>query len=335
MRLIKILNIIRYNDWWLYKVPTLLAIFYATLSLSGYCIADNWIEILKLVFYICSAAVYVSIINDITDKKLDEKAGKSNFFTTLTSAYSIIILTTTLLLQIIVLFVLSKHMYAALFYLLSLISYSLYSIPPFRLKQNRYLGILADAFGAHCFASIFILMYAYGITKMNLDTNWILAITLWSLLYGIRGIIWHQFVDKDADLKTGIKTLANSPNTKPINTIISVVFFVETICLLSIIYSLKSWVVFVLFIIYLVILFTRHYLFNSKIIIAIPFSKYYQIIFAEYYEFYFPISILILNTQICSLNIFIIFFQLLLFPKRALILFIELKDIFRRIFNYF
>ena len=333
MRLIRILNVIRYNDWWLYKVPTLLAIFYATLSLSGYCIADNWIEILKLLFYICSAAIYVCIINDISDKKLDEGAGKSNIFTKLPSTYSVIILATTILLQVIVLIILLKHKYAAVLYMLSLISYSLYSIPPFRFKLNKYLGVLADALGAHCFASIFVIAYAYGVTKINLDPKWVLAITFWSLSYGIRGIIWHQFIDKDADLKTGIRTLGNSPNTKSINTIVSVVFIVETIFLLYIIYCFKSWVVFIFFLIYLFFLITRHYLYNSKIIMARPYSQYFQIIFAEYYEFYFPISILILNTQNCSISLFVLIFQLLLFPNRIFNLFIYLKDIFRRLLN--
>lgn len=333
MRFIKIVNVIRYNDWWLYKVPTLLSIFYATLSLSGHCIAESWIEIVKLLFYICSAAIFVSIINDITDKKLDEDAGKSNFFIKLPPIYSVIILTTTILLQVIVFLVLLKYKYAATFYLCSIISYSLYSIPPFRFKLNKYLGVLADALGAHCFASLFVVAYAYGVAQINIDYKWILAITFWSLSYGIRGILWHQFIDKDADFKTGVRTLANTLRTKTSNVVVSVVFSVETIFLLYIMYYFKSWIVLIFFFIYLLILITRHYLYHSKIILARPISQYFQIIFAEFYEFYFPISILIVNTQNCSISIYILLFQLVLFPKVLITIFTELKDIFRRLWN--
>jgi len=329
----RLINIIRYKDWWLYKVPALLGIFYSTLTLSGYCIANVWIEILKLLIYITSAAIYVSIINDITDKKLDEDAGKYNFFTKLSSNYIVVILATTILLQIIILIILFKYKYAALFYLLSLISYSLYSIPPFRFKLNKYLSIITDALGAHCFATVFVIAYAYEVTKITLDPIWVFIINVWSLSYGIRGIIWHQFKDKDADLKTGILTFGNSPDPKPINAIVSFVFIVENIFLLSIIFYLKSLIVFIFFFIYLFFLILRHYIFNSKIIVAKLFSQYYQIIFAEYYEFYFPISMLILNIHNCINSIVVLIFQLLLFPNRIFNLVKEFKFLFRRLLN--
>lgn len=334
MRLIKIVNVIRYNDWWLYKVPTLVAIFYATLNLAGLCIADCWIELVKLLFYIGAAAIYVSIINDVTDKKLDEDAGKANFFIKLPPTYQSIIVASTVVLQIIVLIILSKYTFAVVFYLLSISSYSLYSIPPFRFKLNRYLGILTDALGAHCFASLFLLTYTCEIANINVEYNWLVVLAVWSLSYGIRGIFWHQFIDKDADFRTGVMTLANTLNTKKINAIVLIVFMIETIFLLYIMYYFKSWLVVIFLLFYLLVAFTRHFLYRSKIILARPTSRHFQILFSEYYEFYLPISLLILNTQICSTTLFIVLLQLLLFPKIIVTMFVELKDIIRRLLRY-
>ena len=217
--------------------------------------------------------------------------------------------------------------------MLSLISYSFYSIPPFRFKLNKYLSILTDALGAHCLATLFIIAYAYEVTNITFDPTWVFFITVWSLSYGIRCIIWHQFKDKDIDIKTGILTFGNAPDPKPLNAIISFFFIIEIIFLFSIIFYLKSSLVFIFLFIYIFFLILRHYIYNSKIIVAKPFSQYYQIIFAEFYEFYFPISMLILNTHNCFNSVVFLIFQLLLFPNRIFNLFNELIFLFRRLLN--
>lgn len=203
------MNIIRYNDWWSFKTPTLLAIFYATIYIYGNCIFDSRLQLIKLLLYISSAAIYVCVINDITDRKIDLLASKSNLFLKLTELQTNIILISTILLQVFVLYLLKNHGYSAYWYLLSIIAYSLYSIPPFRLKERKTFGVFADALGAHCFASIFIVTYAYSIINVNPDIYWVSAIFIWSLSYGLRGIIWHQVMDKEASASAGLKTVAH------------------------------------------------------------------------------------------------------------------------------
>ena len=334
MNSFKFLNIIRYNDWWLYKVPPLLSVMYATLYLHNYCISFFWLEILKLIFYISSAAIYVCIINDFTDRKIDLIAGKKNVFNKFSAWVAQFILISTILLQILVLFSLRNNGVSAYWYFLSIFSYSLYSIPPIRLKEDKYFGILTDALGAHSFASVFIVMYVYNLIKIEPNYNWVVAVFVWSFTYGVRGIVWHQFIDKEADCKVGINTFANSLNTKKLSNLVISFFIIEFLTLLYLLLFLSSWLLIVAFLLYLMVTIARHFVYSSKIILAIPNSSFYQILLAEFYELYLPLSILLLNLTTCKSVLFIITIQLVLFPKRLFTLYVESKDIYIRVRNY-
>ena len=333
MRLLKYLNIIRYNDWWLYKTPPLLGIFYATLFISGKCIADCWYEILALLFYISSAAVYVCVINDITDRKIDLKVGKSNLFLQLNKLQVNILLFSTIALQVIVVFLLKKHGYSALWYSASIVSYSLYSIPPIRLKEKTYFGVFADAFGAHCFASIFIVIYAYSIINIKPNLLWEISIFIWSLTYGLRGIIWHQYMDREADTIVGLKTIVHSVSVSNLKLSAFIIFIVEAIGFAGMIYCISSIVLPITLLIYIIIALIRQRIYTTKIILAIVDNTFYQIFLAEFYELFMPLSILILGFSLCKSVEFVFIFQIILFPKRIKVLYKEFKDYYYRLLN--
>lgn len=66
-------KVIRSQDWWLYKLPPLLAIAYAEILLI-----HPIITVLTFLLSISSVAAYGYIVNDIFDIEIDCKAGKSN-----------------------------------------------------------------------------------------------------------------------------------------------------------------------------------------------------------------------------------------------------------------
>jgi len=334
MNLFKYFKIIRYNDWWLYKIPPLLTVFYTTIYLYGYCISDNWKNILRLLFIISSSAIYVSIINDITDKKIDLIAGKSNLFSSMSEINVNLILTLTIFLQIYVLIYLNDYGYSKYWYLFSLLAYSLYSIPPFRFKERKYFGILSDALGAHSFPSIAIIMFVFSINKLEPDFIWVLTVFLWSLSYGLRGIIWHQFKDKEADELVGLNTIVQKYKIEYLKKIVIIIFIFEVIGLIGMLYLLKNYIIIFALFFYSSYALIRQYIYNSKIIFAISESSYYQIYLFEFYEFIFPMSILISSCIRCKSDFYILIVQVLIFPNRFITLIEELLDIYKKISHF-
>ncbi|HWW42405.1 hypothetical protein, partial [Pedobacter sp.] len=74
----EIKKIIRSADWWEYKLPPLLAIGYATALKTPEPFLSLMPHLLFILFSIIIGAIYVSIINDITDIEIDQASGKKN-----------------------------------------------------------------------------------------------------------------------------------------------------------------------------------------------------------------------------------------------------------------
>ena len=326
----KYLALIRYNDWWLYKVPFLLTIAYGTFYLTDICIENKWFEIIKIITYIIAAAIYVSVINDITDMKIDRLVGKKNLFLGLSKSIVHSILSLAIILQLIVIYSLQDNGQSVYWYIAAVVAYSLYSIPPIRLKENKYLSIIADTCGAHAFPSMFIVTYINGITLTLLDINWAILIFIWSFSYGLRGIIYHQYKDKENDLYSGIHTLSNSLTIKKLKLFVLFVFVIELGSLIYLLQILNILTIYMWLIYYLLIIIVRTLIYSSKIIIAVPSSKFYQILLAEFYEMFLPISLLLSFTN-CENTWILVMCQLLLFPKRIITIYKECIDYYNRL----
>src|SRR4029077_12941145 len=87
-------------------------------------------------------------------------------------------------------------------------AFSLYSIPPFRLKGRAALGLIADASGAHLFPVLVAALLALRARGDGLDPTWVAACGAWAFAFGLRGILWHQLFDIDNDRKAGVHTFA-------------------------------------------------------------------------------------------------------------------------------
>jgi hypothetical protein len=88
------------------------------------------------------------------------------------------------------------------------IAFSCYSIPPVRLKKRGFWGVLADASGAHLFTSLFTVASMSYYTGQAIDWIWFFAVGVWALCYGMRGILWHMFFDRDNDIASETPTYA-------------------------------------------------------------------------------------------------------------------------------
>lgn len=322
----KFLKFTRYTEWWEYKLVPLLSVGYATLLLHQYPLDQAVPQLIFLLLAIITGAVYVSVINDLTDIREDALAGKTNRMANLSPLWRGIIVGICLTAGIIFGYFIWPDRLSLLFYTMAWIVFSLYSLPPVRLKKRGIWGVLCDAMGAHLFPALLI---ASNLTfYMHIETNlaWYLSIGAWSLCYGLRGILWHQFYDRENDISSGTTTFASG--IKPENFRISERFiFILEIAAFTLLlsYLINIWII-VSVCIYIIVVYIRKRSFNYKICLIIsPSSSPYQLIMNDYYLVFFPLSLLFTAALNYKYGWVILCFHILLFPKRTMLV---VKDLF-------
>ncbi|RYF54595.1 MAG: hypothetical protein EOO39_39135 [Cytophagaceae bacterium] len=224
---------VRASEWWGHKFSPLLATAYATASLSAIPLWPLLPVFLLQLLGLTVGAVYVSLLNDWTDRTVDLAAGKPNRLAGRSPQFAALILGLCLLTGLLLsgyFWILSPPV--GLWYGVAWIVYSLYSLPPARLKEKAFWGILADATGAHLCPQLFtigLVGYWSGHTP-SLPFWW--AVGGWSLACGIRNILWHQLSDEAADRRAGIRTFVTHVGAYPARQLGLWVFFpVEVACL--------------------------------------------------------------------------------------------------------
>jgi 4-hydroxybenzoate polyprenyltransferase len=76
--LARIAAVSRAGEWWEYKLVPILAVFYGTALVLGVPVWTLWPAALILLAALVPGAAYVSIVNDVADRRDDQAAGKSN-----------------------------------------------------------------------------------------------------------------------------------------------------------------------------------------------------------------------------------------------------------------
>lgn len=311
--MMKALKVIRSSEWWEYKMPPLLAVGYATALMNGKSIYDSSLHIGFLLLCIIAGAIYVSIINDITDIEDDRASGKHNRLSRFTPAVRGMLLAASIIPGLICAWFLSANALALILYIASYVAFTLYSLAPFRLKNRGIAGVMADASGAHLFPSL--LMVA-GVSYFNdYDINWIwfAAVGVWALMYGLRGILWHQFADRENDLSIGLQTFATNKDPQSFRRHSFTIMITELIALAVMLACIgKLWPVIALMA-YLLLLAV----YQKKVeIIAIvpPANRQWHILMSYYYQAFFPLALL-LESAVDFTSVWIVMaVHLVLFP---------------------
>jgi hypothetical protein len=287
---------IRASEWWGYKLAPLLAIGYATALKSGKSLMEAAPYLLYIMLALALGAAYVSVINDITDMDEDLAIGKKNRMAGVAPSRRWIFPFLALV---------AGGAYVATFYphvlILALaampwIAFSCYSIPPVRLKKRGIWGALADASGAHLFTSLFIVASMSYYTHVPIDWIWFSAVGVWALCYGLRGILWHMFYDRDNDIASGMPTYATTTSPAAFRPREWVILCIEMVAM-----GIMLWrigrplpVVFLIFYLLFIVASWRKLDFKVVIILMPPGYPYpYLIFLADFYQVFFPVSLLL------------------------------------------
>lgn len=290
----KLVRFARLAEWWEYKLCPLLAVAYATMLFSEMPVYQFVGSILLVLFAVAVGAVYVSFINDITDIEEDLRVGKRTGIMSVQPRWRWIFPVLCLSVGTAVCWYLWPDWHSMMWYIMAWISFSLYSIKPFRFKQRGILGVIADASGAHLFPSLFVVSVIFYQIPEQAKLGWELSVGIWSFSYGVRGILWHQFIDKANDCEAGIKTFANLVSNRSAKHLEGPLLGVELLAFGSMLFHINLPIVYVLLVVYGFVVYLRAHFFALKpVIFLVPRKRPYQLMMLDGYQVFLPLALLL------------------------------------------
>ncbi len=314
----EIFRTVRAVEWWEFKLSPILATAYATAFLLKLSLASLWPQLLLALVALAACAAYVSVINDLADLKDDAASGKANRLAGKSRAFAATLLACCVLPGVAVTIYLRGDPLLLSVYLAPWAVFSLYSLPPVRLKSRGAWGLLADASGAHLFPTLLAVALVSSRHAGPFDAVWFAAAASWSLSYGARGILWHQITDLRNDEKIGLDTFARRHKVAWLRGLGNFIIFpaeLSAFCLM--LRHAGSRLAFALLCYYALLTFLRKRLWGVNPVVVFPRAGFH-IAMQEYYEVFFPLAFLLSSSRRYPLDALLIVPHLLLFPRRAL-----------------
>ena len=300
-------RIIRSDNWFAWKIPPLLAVAYAAFLVDGTEFISALQSLGLILVCIASVASYGHIVNDVFDVESDRKAGKPNVMAgmkrwqraglglaTVVSGFVLLLLPTPDWMAITVLFV---------NYLLP----TIYAVPPFRLKVRGFAGVLSDALGAHVVPTLFVLVVV-GFFRDGMSPTAVgigVSALVWSLFFGMRGIVVHQILDASGDLESDVVTFAGRQPREALRRLVLWCFFpveVAALCVFVVLVTPYSWILASMTGVYIVLESGKV---RSGLTVPVFFEaskareRYVPLLNNAFYELWLPCSLIL---QLCVVN---------------------------------
>lgn len=308
---------LRAGEWWEHKLAPVLALFYATSLSKGVGIATLAPDLLLLLAALVPGAAYVSIVNDLADREEDRRAGKANRMGNASSGIAFVALGLPIAAGLAIAWHWRDDPLLLGCYLAAWTAFTLYSLPPFRLKTRGLAGLAADAAGAHLFPTLLAVLLAYRGAGTPPDPLWVAAAGTWALAYGLRGILWHQLLDSDADRAGGVRTFVQRvPRAHAVAFGRYVVWPVELAAIAVLLWRLGAAGPFVGLLLYGLLVRQRLHIYRMEAVIVEPRPRY-LLLLHEYYALFLPLSLLVQSALTTPVDGFVLLAHLIVFPVAA------------------
>ena len=283
----------RASEWWAYKFAPLLATAYATACFLRVPLWPLLPRLLLLLLGLTVGATYVSLLNDWTDRADDAAAGKANRL----AQQSGRVIAAALVgcagagLAIGAYFWQVSPLAAGL-YLGAWVAYSLYSLPPLRLKVRSGWGLLADTAGAHFCPQLLTATLVSRWAGLAPSVLWLAAVGAWALGCGMRNILWHQLGDAANDAQAGVNTFVVRFGAQVGRRLAVAALLLEGAALLGLLYLLRQPLAYLALVLYGGLTVLRARVWRQPVVIAQP-QPGQHILLNEYYEVYYPLALLL------------------------------------------
>jgi len=313
-----VFNLIRTNEWWEYKFPPVLAVGYMVIVNSGHTFISLSFVLVILLLSLITGAAYVSMLNDATDITDDEVAGKKNRMARFSNFKKSCLVAIPLLSGLCFTIYYASDILTMLLYFSSYLCFTLYSLPPVRLKKRGVSGIFADAAGSQLFPTLCVAAFLFFKTQQPVNYYLIICIGAWSMCFGLRGILWHQFHDLEKDLLSGTKTIVQSLNKKEIHITGTVLIYIEFLTFAILLFTFKLLLPAIMLLIYFLYLAGLYKKWKVRTILIRPTQDAYRIFMNEYYQVFLPLSILVSVVLKQPSMLVILCVHILLFPANTI-----------------
>ncbi len=180
------------------------------------------------------------LFNDLFDIEKDTLAGKRNFLAGKPGWLIIILFLVSAAFVLMPWLFLPKTWLSLALIAVQLLLYMVYSVPPVRLKERGFAGIITDALYAHGIPSV-LAAYTFALAAHHLfSTVEILLLFAWQTISGARNIILHLAEDVEADKRAGSKNFVAGLAPSKFHLLLSALIVVEWIFCLGFFTSLLS-----------------------------------------------------------------------------------------------
>lgn len=200
---------LRLSNPWRYKVPFLIAMPYWMIWVRSISPEKAAWGFLFSCMTILGIAGFGYLLNDFSDREEDRRAGKPNAVEGLAPfllALLLLMLVALAVLPWLVFFPLDSLSYGLLS--AEFVLFILYSLPPFRLKERGWAGLICDALYAHAVPTV-LAAHTFSLMGVTDYPKWGLffgVLGAWQFVLGLRNILLHQLQDREKDEKTGTRT---------------------------------------------------------------------------------------------------------------------------------
>lgn len=323
-----LIELVRASAWWEYKLSPLAAMIYATGHLMGVSMLSLWPALALSLVAMIPAAAYVGLINDLADLDDDRASGKSNRAVNASALRVAAVLVVALGAGGAMVAVWRTDPLLVGCYIAVWVAFSLYSLPPIRLKRHGVFGILADASGSHLFPALTVVVLSFRVAGVAIDPVWVALVGVWALACGLRGILWHQIDDRHNDARAGVSTFAVRHDPQAVErAVVRGLFPVELAALGALILCLGSAAPVVALAAYAVVAALRHRLWHEAITVVRP-RPGAGLVLHEYYEAFLPATLLAVSVFTSPSDLLMLGAHLVMFPRRPGH---ALKDVLRMI----
>jgi hypothetical protein len=313
---VRIGEIIRATEWWEYKLLPILGVFYATLAWRHGSIAAAWPMAIELLVAIAPGAVYVSVINDLTDRDEDRRAGKPNRLEGRSGIVVALLVAAPVLIGIAMAWRWRDDPLLLGAYGAAWLAFSAYSLPPLRLKTRGLPGVMADASGAHLFPALVATLLAFRAGGEAPDLLWLALVAVWAGAFGVRGILWHQLSDEEADRIANVRTFVQRHGGRWARAIgAGLAFPLECAALFTLLWLLDDRIPFIALVLYAFLVIFKLERFEMHAAIVQPRPRH-LILLNGYYEVFLPVSLLVASALQHPADWIVLALHCLFFPGR-------------------
>jgi hypothetical protein len=312
------MEVARAGEWWEYKLVPIFGMFYATALLAGVPLHSLAWTAATLLAAIVPGAAYVGILNDLTDRHEDASAGKANRLAGRGPVTIAVLLALPAAVGLAFAWSWRNDPLLLVPYLGAWTAFTLYSVPPLRLKARGLAGVLADSSGAHLFPTLVAVGLVLRAAGAEPSAAWLVPVAVWALAYGLRGILWHQLLDSEADRAAAVSTFVQrSPRERVLMLARRIVFPAELAAMAAILWQVPSWLPLAALVLYAMLVKRKMRVFRVELVIVEPKARY-VIALHEYYDFFLPVALLLACAWRWPADFLALPLHFLLFPGRLI-----------------